>query len=149
MARAERVRARAQVSVNFRKFSPCIARARRARAGLTVYPLSRPRFIVRLRAEVSKWFYSPKAKGSNVRYFLAAKNTVWSVVPAASSPLFYSKTIVYIGKSHISPYGAIVSAPAVHFGAPMHLTTGVEPVEDSHAGQDGACGQGWWSSSEW
>ena len=33
--------AAARVSVNFRKFSPCIARARRARAGLTVYPLSR------------------------------------------------------------------------------------------------------------
>ena len=33
--------ARARVSVNFRKFSPCIARARRARAGLTVYPPSR------------------------------------------------------------------------------------------------------------
>jgi hypothetical protein len=31
----------AWVSVNFRKFSPCIARARRARAGLTVYPPSR------------------------------------------------------------------------------------------------------------
>ena len=31
----------ARVSVNFRKFSPCIARARRARAGLTVYPPSR------------------------------------------------------------------------------------------------------------
>ena len=38
MARARR---RARVSVNFRKFSPCIARARRARAGLTVYPPSR------------------------------------------------------------------------------------------------------------
>ena len=33
--------AAARVSVNFRKFSPCIARARRARAGLTVYPPSR------------------------------------------------------------------------------------------------------------
>ena len=33
--------ARAQVSVNFRKFSPCMARARRTRAGLTVYPPSR------------------------------------------------------------------------------------------------------------
>ena len=33
--------ARARVSVNFRKFSPCMARARRARAGLTVYPPSR------------------------------------------------------------------------------------------------------------
>jgi hypothetical protein len=32
---------RARVSVNFRNFSPCIARARRARAGLTVYPPSR------------------------------------------------------------------------------------------------------------
>jgi hypothetical protein len=32
---------RARVSVNFRKFSPCIARARRARACLTVYPPSR------------------------------------------------------------------------------------------------------------
>ena len=32
--------AAARVSVNFRKFSPCIARARGARAGLTVYPLS-------------------------------------------------------------------------------------------------------------
>ena len=32
---------RARLSVNFRKFSPCIARARRARAGLTVYPPSR------------------------------------------------------------------------------------------------------------
>jgi hypothetical protein len=30
--------ARARVSVNFRKFSPCIARARRARAGLAFYP---------------------------------------------------------------------------------------------------------------
>ena len=28
----------ARDSVNFRKFSPCIARAWRARAGLTVYP---------------------------------------------------------------------------------------------------------------
>jgi hypothetical protein len=33
--------AAARDSVNFRKFSPCIARARRARAGLTVYPPSR------------------------------------------------------------------------------------------------------------
>ena len=33
--------ARARVSVNFRKFSPCIAPARRARGGLTVYPPSR------------------------------------------------------------------------------------------------------------
>ena len=33
--------ARARVSVNFRKFSPCMAPARRARAGLTVYPPSR------------------------------------------------------------------------------------------------------------
>ena len=32
--------ARARDSVNFRNFSPCIARARRARAGLTVYPPS-------------------------------------------------------------------------------------------------------------
>jgi hypothetical protein len=35
---------RARVSINFRKFSPCMAhaaRARRARAGLTVYPPSR------------------------------------------------------------------------------------------------------------
>jgi hypothetical protein len=32
---------RARVSVNFRKFSSCIARARRACAGLTVYPPSR------------------------------------------------------------------------------------------------------------
>jgi hypothetical protein len=32
---------RARDSVNFRKFSPCIARARRARAGLTVNPPSR------------------------------------------------------------------------------------------------------------
>ena len=31
----------ARDSVNFRNFSPCIARARRARAGLTVYPPSR------------------------------------------------------------------------------------------------------------
>ena len=31
----------ARDSVNFRKFSPCIARARRAHAGLTVYPPSR------------------------------------------------------------------------------------------------------------
>jgi hypothetical protein len=36
-ARATRVR----VSVNFRKFSPCIALAWRARVGLTVYPPSR------------------------------------------------------------------------------------------------------------
>jgi hypothetical protein len=33
--------ARARVSVNFRKFSPCIARTGRTRAGLTVYPPSR------------------------------------------------------------------------------------------------------------
>ena len=33
--------AHARDSVNFRNFSPCIARARRARAGLTVYPPSR------------------------------------------------------------------------------------------------------------
>jgi hypothetical protein len=33
--------AAARVSVNFRKFSPCIARARHDRAGLTVYPPSR------------------------------------------------------------------------------------------------------------
>ena len=33
--------ARAWVFVNFRIFSPCMARARRARAGLTVYPPSR------------------------------------------------------------------------------------------------------------
>ena len=33
--------ARERVSVNLRKFSPCIARARRAPAGLTVYPPSR------------------------------------------------------------------------------------------------------------
>jgi hypothetical protein len=31
---------RARVSVNFRKFSPCMALPRRARAGLTVYPPS-------------------------------------------------------------------------------------------------------------
>ena len=31
----------ARVSVNFRKFSPCMALTRRARAGLTVYPPSR------------------------------------------------------------------------------------------------------------
>ena len=31
----------ARVSVNFRKFSFCMARARRAHAGLTVYPPSR------------------------------------------------------------------------------------------------------------
>ena len=31
----------ARVFVNFLKFSPCIAHARRARAGLTVYPPSR------------------------------------------------------------------------------------------------------------
>ena len=33
--------ARARVSVNFRIFSPCMARARRVRAGLPVYPPSR------------------------------------------------------------------------------------------------------------
>ena len=32
---------RARNSINFRKFSPCIARARRTRAGLTVHPPSR------------------------------------------------------------------------------------------------------------
>jgi hypothetical protein len=31
----------ARVSVNFRKFPPCIARVRRVRAGLTVHPPSR------------------------------------------------------------------------------------------------------------
>jgi hypothetical protein len=39
MARARG--ALAWVSVNFRKFSPCIARTRPARAGLTVHPPSR------------------------------------------------------------------------------------------------------------
>jgi hypothetical protein len=34
------------------------------------------RFILRNKAEVSKRQYSSKAKGSNVRDFLAAKNTV-------------------------------------------------------------------------
>ena len=39
---AQRARGgRARVFVNFCKFCPCIARARRARAGLTVYPPSR------------------------------------------------------------------------------------------------------------
>jgi hypothetical protein len=39
---AQRARGgRARVFVNFRKFCPCIARARRAHAGLTVYPPSR------------------------------------------------------------------------------------------------------------
>ena len=68
--------ARARVSVNFRKFSPCMARAWRARAGLTVYPPSRPRFIYQKKAEVSKRQYSSKAKGFNVRDFATAKNTV-------------------------------------------------------------------------
>jgi hypothetical protein len=82
--------AAARVSVNFRKFSPCIARARRAPAGLAVYPPSRtlellaffcflylillslclqskPRSIRCKKAEVSKRQYSSTAKSSNVR----------------------------------------------------------------------------------
>ena len=38
-----------------------------------------PRFILHLKAEVSKVDYSSKAKSSNVRDFAAAKNTVHSV----------------------------------------------------------------------
>jgi hypothetical protein len=67
---------RARVSVNFRKFSPCIARARRAHAGLTVYPPSRPRFIAIAQAEVSKRQYSSKAKSSNIRNFVLPRGTV-------------------------------------------------------------------------
>jgi hypothetical protein len=69
-------RARARVSVNFRKFSLCIAPARRARAGLTVYPPSRARFICPNQAEVSKRQYSSKANSSNVRDFLPVIGTV-------------------------------------------------------------------------
>ena len=61
-----------------------MARARRARAGLTVYPPSRTleplafeaRFIYQKKAEVSKRQYSSKAKGSNICDFSTAKNTV-------------------------------------------------------------------------
>ena len=56
-----------------------MARAARARAGLTVYPPSRtfePLAFNEKKAEVSKRQYSSKAKGSNVRDFPAAKNTV-------------------------------------------------------------------------
>ena len=44
----------ARVSVNFRKFSPCIARARRARAGLTVYPPSRTLEPLRLQLSIAQ-----------------------------------------------------------------------------------------------
>ena len=39
-----------------------------------------PRFILRLQAEVSKRFYSPKAKSSNISDFFAAKYTVLNLV---------------------------------------------------------------------
>ena len=63
-----------------------MARARRAHAGLTVYPPSRTlelsRFIRQKKAEVSKRQYSSKAKGSNVRNFVVTKNTVLNLVHA-------------------------------------------------------------------
>ena len=73
---------RARVSVNFCKFSPCVARAVRPR-GFDSLPslsdigtVSEARFILRFQAEVSKRFYSSKANGSNVCDFSAAKNSV-------------------------------------------------------------------------
>jgi hypothetical protein len=79
----------------------CIARARRSRAGFRKFPkiseismhrarVARlrgfdslpslsdvgPRFILLLQAEVSKRFYSSKAKGFNVHYFAALIGTV-------------------------------------------------------------------------
>ena len=94
---------RARVSVNFRKFSPCMAPARRARAGFRKVPPSRTLELLafdeyinlmpfwyfcfllpdkaslalwRKKAEVSKRQYSSKANSSNVRDFAVAKNTV-------------------------------------------------------------------------
>ena len=73
---------RARVSVNFCKFSPCVACAARPR-GFDSLPslsdigtVSEARFILRFQAEVSKRFYSSKANGSNVCDFSAAKNSV-------------------------------------------------------------------------
>ena len=73
---------RARVSVNFCKFSPCVACAARPR-GFDSLPslsdigtVSEARFIPRFQAEVSKRFYSSKANGSNVCDFSAAKNSV-------------------------------------------------------------------------
>ena len=83
IARARGARARARVSVNFHKFSPCMAPARRAHVGLTVYPPSRTleaRFIRRKKPEVSKRQYLSKANSFNVRDFSAAKNTVLNLV---------------------------------------------------------------------
>ena len=79
---------RARVSVNFRKFSPCIARARRARAGLTVYPPSR---TFPNQAEVSKVDYSSKANSSNVRDSLTAKNAVLNLPQLVYTTKFSTK----------------------------------------------------------
>ena len=72
----------ARVSVNFCKFSPCVACAARPR-GFDSLPslsdigtVSEARFILRFQAEVSKRFYSSKANGFNVCDFSAAKNSV-------------------------------------------------------------------------
>ena len=93
----------ARVSVNFRKsshVSPCMARAQRALACLTVYPPSRTLELLAFddycRFDTSAFFlhikraslymqkesrsikrqYSSKAKSSNNRVFAAAKSTV-------------------------------------------------------------------------
>ena len=49
--------ARARDSVNFRKFSPCIARARRAHPGWTVYPPSRTLDPSGFRWKIHSWFF--------------------------------------------------------------------------------------------
>jgi hypothetical protein len=70
--------ARARVSVNFRKFSPCIARTRRARVGLTVYPPSRTLQLLAFNETSTFDFFAlfPHIKRCNIRDFLAAKTTV-------------------------------------------------------------------------
>ena len=74
----------ARVSVNFRKFSPCIARAQRARAGLTVYPPSRTleplAFDEYCRFDTSAFFWgikrASKANNFNIHDFLSVISTV-------------------------------------------------------------------------
>ena len=76
-ARARARGARAGVSVNFLKFSPCMVHARRTRAGSTVYPPSRTlellAFDVYYRFDTSAFFLSIK------RGFLLVIGTVTSV----------------------------------------------------------------------
>jgi hypothetical protein len=99
--------ARARDSVNFRKFSSCIVRVRRACAGWTVYPPMS--FIPPNKVPHTKVQYSPSIGEPKLRNLLSHNGKVRGMVDSSCSCFFLQKCCRVIDAS-IS-YGILTLPP--------------------------------------